>query len=387
MYVSLLGGVCYLCTADREAWAPTTDRISFSALPSMGVRVSRNWKRSHAAEGGEEDEDSSSSGDEWGGSSDEGEKEDVETGKEEREFEEVTAAGGQGIGRVRVHKKVVHSYAELLQIRAKEKAAAEAAALAQKEIAVEAPQEGLKIEFVPVKRKKDKQGDASKVDLLSGASSSHSREQEVPKFGRDWKKEHFQGVDRLAERPEMHIDERYQRIIEGWARGERPVLPPLNAAVAEKASDSVFDLDDAEGEGEGEGEVSGAAASGLRPSGGGGGGDSVEPPSSRRSVLPKVQRRKSGAFYVPVQRPVDVEESRSKLPVVFEEQSIMEAITVREHVCPTPEHRLLCIFSSLLCFVLQENDVVIVCGETGSGKTTQVPQFLYEVWMFETRVS
>ena len=27
---------------------------------------------------------------------------------------------------------------------------------------------------------------------------------------------------------------------------------------------------------------------------------------------------------------------------------------------------------------VQENDVVIVCGETGSGKTTQVPQFLYE---------
>jgi ATP-dependent RNA helicase DHX37/DHR1 len=36
----------------------------------------------------------------------------------------------------------------------------------------------------------------------------------------------------------------------------------------------------------------------------------------------------------------------------MEEQPIMEAIT--------------------------NNDVVIICGETGSGKTTQVPQFLYE---------
>ena len=27
---------------------------------------------------------------------------------------------------------------------------------------------------------------------------------------------------------------------------------------------------------------------------------------------------------------------------------------------------------------INDNDVTILCGETGSGKTTQVPQFLYE---------
>jgi HrpA-like RNA helicase len=27
---------------------------------------------------------------------------------------------------------------------------------------------------------------------------------------------------------------------------------------------------------------------------------------------------------------------------------------------------------------INENMVIIICGETGSGKTTQVPQFLYE---------
>lgn len=27
---------------------------------------------------------------------------------------------------------------------------------------------------------------------------------------------------------------------------------------------------------------------------------------------------------------------------------------------------------------INENPIVIICGETGSGKTTQVPQFLYE---------
>ncbi|KAI0078278.1 P-loop containing nucleoside triphosphate hydrolase protein [Panus rudis PR-1116 ss-1] len=55
---------------------------------------------------------------------------------------------------------------------------------------------------------------------------------------------------------------------------------------------------------------------------------------------------------VTVQRPPDVEEARMDLPIVAQEQEIMEAILL--------------------------NSVVIICGETGSGKTTQVPQFLYE---------
>jgi ATP-dependent RNA helicase DHX37/DHR1 len=55
---------------------------------------------------------------------------------------------------------------------------------------------------------------------------------------------------------------------------------------------------------------------------------------------------------VVVTRPSEVEEARLLLPIVTEEQPIMEAILL--------------------------NTVVVICGETGSGKTTQVPQFLYE---------
>ncbi|OBZ71658.1 putative ATP-dependent RNA helicase PB1A10.06c, partial [Grifola frondosa] len=60
------------------------------------------------------------------------------------------------------------------------------------------------------------------------------------------------------------------------------------------------------------------------------------------------QRQKA----ITVTRSPEVEESRLLLPIVAEEQPIMEAILL--------------------------NSVVIICGETGSGKTTQVPQFLFE---------
>lgn len=53
-----------------------------------------------------------------------------------------------------------------------------------------------------------------------------------------------------------------------------------------------------------------------------------------------------------VARSEEIVEARLQLPVVAEEQPIMEAIML--------------------------NPVVVICGETGSGKTTQVPQFLYE---------
>uniref|UniRef100_A0A8C4QX51 RNA helicase n=1 Tax=Eptatretus burgeri TaxID=7764 RepID=A0A8C4QX51_EPTBU len=58
------------------------------------------------------------------------------------------------------------------------------------------------------------------------------------------------------------------------------------------------------------------------------------------------------AQFVPIFRIPEIEASRALLPVVAEEQVIMEAV--------------------------RENPMLVLCGETGSGKTTQVPQFLYE---------
>ncbi|KAL0579130.1 putative ATP-dependent RNA helicase DHR1 [Marasmius crinis-equi] len=77
------------------------------------------------------------------------------------------------------------------------------------------------------------------------------------------------------------------------------------------------------------------------------------PVSSFASSL--LSKRKEGHTKpnITVSRPPDVEEARLLLPVVAEEQPIMEAILL--------------------------NPVVVICGETGSGKTTQIPQFLYEV--------
>ncbi|KAJ6438393.1 DEAH-box RNA helicase [Purpureocillium lavendulum] len=57
-------------------------------------------------------------------------------------------------------------------------------------------------------------------------------------------------------------------------------------------------------------------------------------------------------YSVTVTRLPEIQEARMQLPVVSEEQRLMEAI--------------------------HDNDIVVICGATGSGKTTQVPQFLYE---------
>ena len=83
--------------------------------------------------------------------------------------------------------------------------------------------------------------------------------------------------------------------------------------------------------------------------------DSIEDMKRIREDLSTAvpEELKKRAYFVSVKRSAEIEEQRSKLPVCAMEQEIMEAINY--------------------------HDVVIVCGETGSGKTTQVSGVLF-VW-------
>ncbi|KAK2177101.1 hypothetical protein NP493_617g00010 [Ridgeia piscesae] len=78
----------------------------------------------------------------------------------------------------------------------------------------------------------------------------------------------------------------------------------------------------------------------------------------QKEYVEGVTASKKPAVYISLNRRSEIQEQRLRLPILSEEQVIME--TIREH------------------------PVVIVCGETGSGKTTQVPQFLYEAGYAES---
>ncbi|XP_026687448.1 probable ATP-dependent RNA helicase kurz [Diaphorina citri] len=76
----------------------------------------------------------------------------------------------------------------------------------------------------------------------------------------------------------------------------------------------------------------------------------TKPVKSEPETKPKTPSKP--AVFIPVYRKPAIQEARMKLPILAEEQTIMETIN--------------------------ESNIIIVAGETGSGKTTQIPQFLYE---------
>ncbi|KFA62110.1 hypothetical protein S40285_01700 [Stachybotrys chlorohalonatus IBT 40285] len=84
--------------------------------------------------------------------------------------------------------------------------------------------------------------------------------------------------------------------------------------------------------------------------------DNFKPRALEQDPLPAelqpIENTQRKVYSVTVTRTPEVQEARLKLPVVAEEQRLMEAI--------------------------HNHDIVVICGSTGSGKTTQIPQFLYE---------
>lgn len=80
----------------------------------------------------------------------------------------------------------------------------------------------------------------------------------------------------------------------------------------------------------------------------------VKPAAGYRVGLPAVQPPPDTihAYHVQVERNEAIQQARQALPILQREQEIMEAIN--------------------------NNSVVVLKGDTGSGKTTQLPQFLYE---------
>ncbi|KAL7542196.1 hypothetical protein ACHAXR_012458, partial [Thalassiosira sp. AJA248-18] len=67
---------------------------------------------------------------------------------------------------------------------------------------------------------------------------------------------------------------------------------------------------------------------------------------------PKKKQQQQHTIVQPINRPTEIQTSRYNLPVSTMEYEIIDAV--------------------------RNNDCTILCGETGSGKSTQVPQFLYE---------
>ena len=81
-------------------------------------------------------------------------------------------------------------------------------------------------------------------------------------------------------------------------------------------------------------------------------GEDYAVPSSSFAQAVQDSQKLGKKTIVDVQRPPEITAARLLLPIISEEQQIVETILL--------------------------NPVTIIYGETGSGKTTQVPQFLYE---------
>lgn len=86
----------------------------------------------------------------------------------------------------------------------------------------------------------------------------------------------------------------------------------------------------------------------------------IQSTKSKEETIKPAPKTYRPTVYVHVERTKEIQAARLKLPILSEEQVIMETIN--------------------------ENSIIILTGETGSGKTTQVPQFLYEAGYAEKKL-
>ncbi|XP_043200914.1 probable ATP-dependent RNA helicase DHX37 isoform X3 [Amphibalanus amphitrite] len=195
------------------------------------------------------------------------------------------------------------------------------------------------------------QGDASLLDRLTGVTSV-----QTTGLKRAAAQERLRSVGGKRRRTHGEEEEREE------GADQPPSDPNVIGTEVVMESESDDDEDEEEEEEEGDapdGEEDGetsptepesASSAGQTPS------TSGEPAAkAARTAGPVKQPAEDSDLrlqYTPVVRDREIQEARLKLPILAEEQQIVEAV--------------------------RENPVLVLAGETGSGKTTQVPQFLYE---------
>ncbi|NWT25537.1 DHX37 helicase, partial [Cardinalis cardinalis] len=155
---------------------------------------------------------------------------------------------------------------------------------------------------------------------------------------------------RVTQEPRTDVPERIRSISGANKRRHSSGSEP---EPEEEPSSSEEEEEEQKGDSE---KSSGSAVNAAEEAEGGVGRAGAEqPPAGPRAPEPQAAPSRAPckpAVFIPVHRSPEIQEARLKLPILAEEQVVMEAIN--------------------------DNPIVIICGETGSGKTTQVPQFLYE---------